>query len=49
MIRVYAAIPNIAFRRIVQQYAFEFGHAVFTVKEEQAALVNYTYYAVIRN
>lgn len=49
MIRLYVDIPNTAFHKIVRQYAFEFGRPVFTTKDQQAALLNYTFFAITRN
>jgi hypothetical protein len=49
MIRQYEDVPNVAFRRLVQQYAFEYKKPVFTMKEEQAALENYIHFAITRN
>jgi len=47
--RVFNDIPNTAFYRIVQQYAFYRGRPVFTIQQQQTALWNYTYFAVTRN
>ncbi|HEY4287296.1 MAG TPA: hypothetical protein VGN00_09385 [Puia sp.] len=49
MIRLYTDIPNVAFHKIVRQYAFELGRPVFTMKEQQSALINYIFFAVGRN
>ncbi|HEY4288217.1 MAG TPA: hypothetical protein VGN00_14025 [Puia sp.] len=49
MIRVFDDIPNVAFRAIIQQYAVQVSQPVFTVREETAALVNYTFFAITRN
>jgi len=47
--RVFDEIPNMAFHRLVQQYGFAIGRPVFTWKQERAALINYTFFAITRN
>jgi hypothetical protein len=47
--RIYTDVPNQAFNRIVQQYAFQRGCPVFTVDQQHAALWNYIRYAIDLN
>lgn len=49
MNRLYVDVPNAAFHKIVRQYAFELGRPVFTLKDQRAALLNYTFFAITRN
>lgn len=39
--RIFALVPNIAFRAVVADYAFFAGRVVFTLQDERAALINY--------
>lgn len=41
MKRIYPAIPNVAFHKIIRQYAFETGRPVLTLKSQQEALLEY--------
>lgn len=49
MNRIFVHVPNAAFHKIVRQYAFKIGRPIFTVKHQQSALVNYTFFAATRN
>ena len=45
MNRIFTAIPNCAFHKIVRQYAFERGRPILTLDQQNMALINYTIFA----
>jgi len=45
MERIFPSIPNIAFHKIIKEYAFYAGKTIFTVRDLDSALINYTYHA----
>jgi len=47
--RIYTSIPNAAFQKIIRQYAFGIGRPVFTMQQQQAMLINYTFFAITLN
>lgn len=49
MERIFTSIPNIAFHRIVKQYAFEKGKPVFTLVQLDTAFINYVRFAQQNN
>jgi len=49
MRRLYADIPNSAFRKIVQLYAFDHGSPVLTIEDQYYALLYYNDFAITRN
>jgi hypothetical protein len=49
MTRLFINVPNAAFHKIVRQYARQMGRPIFTVKHQQSALLNYTFFAATRN
>ena len=49
MQRIFVLVPNIAFHKIVRNYAFELGKPVFTMVDLDTALINYIGYATINN
>ena len=49
MTRQFEHVPNAAFHKIVRQYALEAGRPVFTVRDQQSALINYIFFAAERN
>jgi hypothetical protein len=49
MRRIFIHVPNAAFHKIVRQYAQKMGRPIFTVKHQQSALLNYTFFASTRN
>lgn len=49
MPRIYATIPNIAFHKVVKQYAFDKGKPVFTMVQLDTAFINYVRFAQQNN
>lgn len=49
MKRIYFTIPNVAFHKVVKQYAFEKGKPIFTIVDLDSALIAYIYFAAQRN
>jgi len=49
MQRIFPSIPNIAFHRIVKQYAFETGKPVFTLVNLDTAFIHYLAFAAKYN
>lgn len=47
--RIFPDIQNVAFHKITRQYAFAIGRPTFTWKQQRAALINYTFFAINRN
>lgn len=45
MERIFKSIPNIAFHKIVKDFAFYSGKPCFTLRDLDSALINYTYIA----
>jgi hypothetical protein len=39
--RIYLQVPNVAFHKIVKEYAFYMGKPVFTIRDLDSALINY--------
>jgi hypothetical protein len=49
MKQVYVGIEDAMFYKVIRWYAFEIGKPVHTRQDEEAAFVNYTYFAITRN
>lgn len=49
MDRIFPNIPNVAFYKIINHYAFETGKPVFTMVDRDTALINYLAFAIKNN
>lgn len=49
MLRQFELIPDIAFHKVVRNYAFIMGKPVFTWDQQKVALANYINYATLLN
>jgi hypothetical protein len=47
--RIFPDIQNVAFHKITRLYAGAIGRPSFTLKQQRAALINYTFFAINRN